>query len=91
MRTRIPAAGPKNMNGSFIPLIKMVKAWNRHQNNILRGFHIECLMQSHYKKYAQDYTYHSTLKVFFNALGNYLSSPAYDPITGDRVDYYLRQ
>ena len=79
----------KNMDGVFIPLIKMVKGWNRNYSKQLRGFHIECLMLKHYKDYKQSYTYDSMLKVFFSKLPGYLKSACYDPITGDKVDLYL--
>ena len=79
----------KNMNGDFIPLIKMVKAWNREYINQLRGFHIECMMVNHYKNYAQSYTKDSMLKVFFSNLPSYINAASYDPISGDRVDLYL--
>ncbi|GMU74251.1 MAG: hypothetical protein AMXMBFR44_4480 [Candidatus Campbellbacteria bacterium] len=79
----------KRMDGTFIPLIKMVKAWNREYTNKLRGFHIECMMMAHYKNYDKSYTYDSTLNVFFSNLPNYLNTASYDPITGDRVDLYL--
>jgi hypothetical protein len=79
----------KNMDGDFIPLIKMVKGWNRNYTKQLRGFHIECLMLKHYKNYDKSYTFDSMLNVFFSKLPSYLKSPSYDPITSDRVDLYL--
>ncbi len=79
----------KNMEGDFIPLIKMVKAWNREFSKQLRGFHIECMMINHYKNYTQSYTRDSMLKVFFSNLSSYINSASFDPISGDRVDLYL--
>ncbi len=79
----------KNMDDDFIPLIKMVKAWNRKYKKRLRGFHLECMMVSHYRNYSESYTYDSMLNIFFSKLPGYLNSAAYDPITGDRVDLYL--
>jgi len=79
----------KNMGGSFIPLIKMMKGWNRKFKRPLRGFHLECIMLNHYKNYKQGFTYDSMAKVFFEKLPVYLESPANDPITGDRVDLYM--
>lgn len=79
----------KNMDGDFIPLIKMIKAWNREYKNRLRSFHLECMMVNHYRNYSESYTYDSMLNVFFSKLPGYLNSAAYDPITGDRVDLYL--
>lgn len=79
----------KAMDGDFIPLIKMIKGWNREYLKSLRGFHIECMMIDHYKSYTQSYTYDSMIKVFFSKLPEYLNNPSYDPITGDQVDLYL--
>jgi hypothetical protein len=79
----------KAMDGSFVPLIKMVKAWNREVGWPIASFHLECLMYNRYHTYEQGYTYHSMLKVFFKALPGYLSKACYDPIMGDRVDTYL--
>jgi hypothetical protein len=79
----------KNMGGSFVPLIKMIKGWNRAYAKRLRGFHIECMMINHYKGYTESYTYDSMVKVFFSKLPEYLNDPSYDPTSGDRVDLYL--
>jgi hypothetical protein len=79
----------KNMGGSFVPLIKMVKAWNRDQGYPLRSFHLECIMYNHYCTYNQGYTYNSMLKLFFESLQGSLSFATYEPVTGDRVDTYL--
>lgn len=79
----------KNMSGTFVPLIKMVKGWNREAGWPVRSFHLECILYGHYKSYTQSYTYSSTLDAFFSNLPYYLSNPAYDPVTGERVDSYL--
>jgi hypothetical protein len=79
----------KTMTQNFVPLIKMVKGWNREQNWPIRGFHLECMMYNRYKSYTQSYTYNSMLKVFFEALPGYLALPTYDPVTSDQVDTYL--
>jgi hypothetical protein len=77
------------MGGSFVPLIKMVKGWNREVGSPISSFHLECLMYERYSSYTQGYTYPSMLKVFFENLPGYLSQPIYDPVMGDRVDTYL--
>ena len=79
----------KTMGGSFIPLVKMVKGWNRNQGWPIRSFHLECLMYDRYKSYTEGYTYPSMLKVFFENLATRLSSATYEPVRGDRVDDYL--
>ncbi len=77
------------MGGSFVPLIKMVKGWNRAKGWPIRSFHLECIMHAHYQSYTQGYTYPSMLKIFFQALPTYLSYAIFDPVRGDRVDTYL--
>lgn len=79
----------KNMDGSFVPLIKMLKGWNRELTKPLRGFHLECIMVKHYSAYDKSYTYDSMVKVFFSNLPTYLGGATHDPIRGDRVDLYL--
>ncbi len=79
----------KNMDGDFVPLIKMIKGWNRNFTQKLRGFHIECILLNNYKNYSQTYTLDSMVNIFFSKLPTYLDSPTYDPISGDRVDLYL--
>ncbi|HSN73574.1 MAG TPA: hypothetical protein VL334_00630 [Anaerolineae bacterium] len=79
----------KAMGGAFVPLIKMVKAWNRHVDWPIRSFHIECMMVQRYQHYTQGYTYSSMLKRFFESLPGYLAQPTIDPVMGDRVDTYL--
>lgn len=79
----------KSMNGSFIPLIKMVKGWNREVGWPIRSFHLECLMHNRYQSYTTGYTYDSMLRFFFEALPDYLSTSCFDPVMGERVDTYL--
>ena len=79
----------KKMNGTFVPLIKMVKGWNREVGWPIRSFHLECMMYNHYRNYTQGFTYSSMINVFFSHLPTYLSIPTYDPVTAERVDDYL--
>lgn len=79
----------QTMDGSLVPLIKMIKGWNRNVGWPVRSFHLECMMYNRYKDYDQGYNYPSMIKVFFDALPGYLSKPCYDPVKGDRVDDYL--
>lgn len=79
----------KTMGSSFVPLIKMVKGWNRDEGWPIRSFHLECIMYNRYRGYIQGYSYDSMLQLFFQDLPSYLSSTCYDPVTGDRVDLYL--
>lgn len=79
----------KTMGDSFVPLIKMVKAWNREVGWLIRSFHLECLMYNRYHTYNQGYTYPLMLKFFSEDLPGYLAGACYDPIMQDRVDTYL--
>lgn len=79
----------KLMAGTFVPLIKMVKAWNRECKFILRSFHIECMMYNHFRYFSTGYDYPWMLQNFFAALPGHLLTAVYDPVMGDRVDTYL--
>lgn len=79
----------KIMGGTFVPIIKMIKGWNREVGWPIRSFHLECIAFSHFRSYTQGYTYDSMLFVFLSKLPNYLALPSYDPVTGERVDGYL--
>jgi Second Messenger Oligonucleotide or Dinucleotide Synthetase domain len=77
------------MDRNFVPLIKMVKGWNREVGWPIQSFHLECLMYSRYRTYTKSYTYSSMLKFFFEDLSDYLHARCYDPVQGDQVDTYL--
>lgn len=78
-----------SMDGTFVPLIKMVKGWNRNVGWPIRSFHLECMLHSHFQYRTTVYTYPYMLKEFFAALPGYLENSCYDPVTYDRVDSYL--
>lgn len=80
----------KNMDGCFVPFVKMIKAWNAQwQTTRIRSFHLECILAYAYAAHRQKYTYSSMAQVFFGQLAGYLGVPVYDPISGDRLDEYL--
>ena len=79
----------KTMDERFVPLIKMVKGWNREVGWPVRSFHLECLMYNRYRSYKEGYTYCSMLKYFFEKLPDYLARVCYDPVMRDRVGSYL--
>ena len=78
-----------SMGGTFVPLIKMVKGWNREVGNPIRSYHLENIMYNRYQGYKQGYSYDSMLRYFFEYLPSYLSYSCYDPITSEQVDSYL--
>lgn len=86
---RLMTARNTAMGGSFIPLVKMVKGWNRQNGWSISSFHLECLMYEHCKGYAQAYTLPSLLTVFFEALPGLLASPVFEPTRNERVDGYM--
>jgi len=77
------------MGDCFVPLIKMIKGWNRNEGWPLRSFHLECLLYNHFKNYTVSYSYPYMIKEFFASLPVYLASYTYDPVKGDQVDSYL--
>lgn len=79
----------KNMDGFFVPLVKMIKGWNRQVGWPIRSFHLECIMHNRYSTYTQGYSYSSMIKVWFESLPGYLQGATYDPVRGQRVDGYL--
>jgi hypothetical protein len=79
----------KNMAGDFVPIIKMLKAWNRNNGSLIKGFHLECMLYEHYKLYTKSYTFSSTIRNFFTGFGTKIYSSTYDPVTLDRLDQYL--
>lgn len=79
----------KTMDSTFVPLIKMVKGWNRQAGWPIRSFHLECLLYHHYRTYYQSYTYDSTLQGFFSKLPTYLDQACCEPVRSERVDTYL--
>ena len=79
----------KRLSGCFIPLIKIIKGWNRNEGWPIRSFHLECLMYNHFNRYITSYSYPFMIQDFFAALPSYLNSVTYDPVKGDQVDSYL--
>lgn len=79
----------KNMGGTFVPLIKMIKGWNRNAGWPIRSFHLECLLSGYFASLAKTYGYDVLTLIFLEALPSLLRAASYDPITGERVDGYL--
>lgn len=82
----------KAMNGKYVPLIKMMKAWNQNNGGYMEGFHLECILYKRYSTYTQAYTYSSMFYCLFEVFADYLVQNTYDPSrtsSADRVDTYL--
>lgn len=77
------------MAGDYVPLIKMIKGWNREVGWPISSFHLECMMLKRYSEYKQTFTYWTMVRTFFSVLPDLLAANCYDPIKGERVDKYL--
>lgn len=77
------------MSSMFIPMVKMVKGWNRNAGWPIRSFHLECMMLRWFTSNPSVSSYPSTLVRFFQALPILLGQESTDPVMGDRVDSYL--
>ena len=78
-----------NMDGAFVPLIKMLKGWNRQNGKPLNGFHLECLAYNHFRNYVRASNYEQMLDSFFELLYTRLFMSTHDPVTREKVDHYL--
>ena len=54
----------RNMQGAFVPFVKMVKDWNRAAGWPIRSFHLECLLYYHCMTWSQAYSYSSMVAGF---------------------------
>jgi hypothetical protein len=89
----------KRMSGTFVPLIKMVKGWNRAADWPIRSFHLEAMLYYHFTGVVgwferldaefHGFSYPWMLKSFFGELPRYLRLTCSDPAAGDRLDTYL--
>jgi len=75
--------------GNLVPLIKMLKAWNRVTNNQLRSFHLETMIQQILHG-VQISDYSSASRYFFDKARSYVTQNNPDPAGfGDDVGGYL--
>src|SRR5258707_8227930 len=79
----------KQLSDTFVPLIKMVKGWNREVGWPIRSFHLENLMYQRFHTWTTLNSYPFLLQDFFQALPGLLATACYEPVTWDRVDTYL--
>jgi len=80
----------KKHNGNLIPLIKMIKCWNRENGSLLHSFHLECLIL----KILEDRTipgYPSAVKLIFDKARSIVRYPVSDPAGyNSNVGAYLK-
>lgn len=75
--------------GKFVPLVKMLKCWNRAHSLKLRSFHLETLAYDLFQ-YAEITDYPSAVKYFFDNARNKITLGVYDPAGyGGNVGSYL--
>lgn len=72
-----------------IPLIRMLKAWNRTTRLPLRGFHLECLVYRYLEEGWPIREYSVTIPHLLKWLRSALNRPVEEPIFGQIVDAYL--
>jgi hypothetical protein len=79
----------KTHNGDLIPLIKMIKRWNRMINNYFNSFHLE-VMTLQILNNVKISDYPSGMRYFFDKGKNYVKSQNLDPAGyGGDVGSYL--
>jgi len=85
----IMAAENKSHSADLVPLIKMVKAWNRMMNTFFRSFHLEVMtMQLLHNVTISDFP--SGVRYFFDKGRSYVTKKNPDPAGyGDDVGSYL--
>jgi hypothetical protein len=79
----------KRHNGNLVPLIKMIKGWNKANGSFFRSFHLECLaLQALTNVTITDFP--SGLRFFFQQAMSRVRSPCYDPAGyGDNIGRYI--
>ncbi len=83
----------KRNSGKVIPLIQKVKDWNNRHGGYLRSYHIEAMAYLYFKTAPERSgdDIHPHINEFFTRLPHYLQTGNIrDPITGERLDHYLR-
>jgi hypothetical protein len=65
-------------NGDLVPLIKMLKCWNRENGELLTSFHLECLILKVLKGVGIS-SYQSAVQYFFNHARSMIDVPCADP------------
>jgi len=85
----IMTAENKSHNGDLVPLIKMVKSWNKMINNYFRSFHLEVMaLQLLHNVIISDFP--SGVRYFFDKGRSYVTKKNPDPAGyGDDVGSYL--
>lgn len=76
-------------NGDFVPLVKMIKGWNKSRSNFFRSFHLEVLALEIFKN-VRISDYPSGCRFFFDKARTLVRSKNPDPAGyGDDVGSYI--
>lgn len=76
--------------GDLVPIITMIKGWNKSQGSFFRSFHLEVLALSAFQN-VRITDFRSGLRFFFEKAAQAVTYPAYDPAGyGDDVGRYLQ-
>ncbi|MEA3207159.1 MAG: hypothetical protein QOE70_216 [Chthoniobacter sp.] len=85
----ISSAANAAHNGDLVPLVKMIKAWNRTHGSFFRSFHLEVMAWSVLDRVAIS-NYWSGVRYFFDKARFLVSKPLLDPVGyGGNVGNYL--
>lgn len=77
----------KQHNGNFIPVIKMLKGWNKEHSSKLRSFHLECLARSVLNSHTITSLPSAVTHFFDQARWNYSSISDPSGYGGNVADY----
>jgi len=83
------AAMNGNKGGNFVPLVKMLKQWNRAHSQLLNSFHLECLIYEVFGGY-QIADFPLCVRFFFERAQGLITNGVKDPAGyGGNVGAYL--
>jgi hypothetical protein len=85
----IISASNKTHNGDLIPLIKMIKGWNKNNNKYFRSFHLEVLAYQIFEGVTIS-NYSSGMRWFFGKAKELIGKPNLDPAGyGGNIGNYI--
>lgn len=72
------SASNKAHNGNMVPLIKMIKGWNKTHGALFRSFHLECMIREILTNVTIS-DFPSGCRYVFNSAKDKVYTPIYDP------------
>ncbi|WP_316169006.1 MULTISPECIES: hypothetical protein [unclassified Bradyrhizobium] len=83
------AAANKTHNGNLVPIIKMLKSWNKSHSYLLRSFHLEVLALEVFDNIRID-DFPSGIRFFFDKARAKVAGQNFDPAGfGDDIGRYI--